>query len=48
MFESVAMASAISAHDGDVIVSIDGVAASAATRVAWRAERKSVLPTLAC
>ena len=34
MFESVAMASAISAHDGDVIVSIDGVAASAATRVA--------------
>ena len=34
VFESVAMASAISAHDGDVIVSIDGVAASAATRVA--------------
>ena len=46
VFESVAMASAISAHDGDVIVSIDGVAASAATRVA-RA-RKSELPTLAC
>jgi len=34
VFESVAMASAISAHDGDVITSIDGIAASAATRVA--------------
>jgi len=34
VFESVAMASAITAHDGDVIVHIDGIAASAATRVA--------------
>lgn len=34
VFESVAMASAIAAHDGDVIVHIDGIAASAATRVA--------------
>lgn len=34
VFESIAMASMLAAHDGDVIVHIDGVAASAATRVA--------------
>lgn len=37
VFESIAMASAIAAHDGDVITHIDGVAASAATRVALAA-----------
>ena len=38
VFESVAMATAIAAHDGDVIAHIDGVAASAATRVALAAK----------
>ena len=46
MFESVAMASAISAHDGDVIVL--STALLPVLRHAWPWRGKTVLPTLAC